>query len=55
MTKDLDKFSGLMRLYNAFYASDLDSCTCFNHSCAAGTESSGVLIDAMGLIPVINL
>jgi hypothetical protein len=54
MTKDLGKFSGLMRLCNAFCALDLDSCTCFNHSCAAGTESSGVSIDAMRLIPVIS-
>src|ERR1700679_3378685 len=51
-TKDLGGLRGLMRLCNAFCASFLDSCNCLRRSCAAGTESSGVLIDAVGLLPI---
>src|SRR6202789_3867776 len=53
-TKDLGGLRGLMCLCNAFCASCLDSCNCLRRSCAAGTESSGVLIDAVGLIPMIS-
>jgi hypothetical protein len=53
-TKDLGGLRGLMHLCNAFCASVLDSCNCLRCSYAAGTESSGVLIDAVGLIPMIS-
>jgi hypothetical protein len=43
-TKNL---SGLRGLCNAFCALDIDSCNCLGCSCAAGTESSRVLIDAV--------
>ena len=55
MAKDLGKVSGLMCHCNAFCASDLDSCNCLRCSCAAGTESSGVVIDAERFVPVISL
>ena len=54
MTKDLGKVSGLMRLCNAFCASDLAPCSCVRRSCAAGTESPGSVIDADGFVPVMS-
>ena len=43
-----------MRFCNACCASDLAINSWLSRSCAAGTASSGVLIDAVGLIPKIN-
>jgi hypothetical protein len=50
-TKVCEGVSGLMHLCKAFYASVLDFCSFLRHSCAAGTLSSGVVINAVELIP----
>ena len=54
VTKDLGEISGLMWHCKAFCASDLDSSNCLRHSCTAGTESFGVVINAMGFILMIS-
>src|SRR6266567_1400313 len=54
MTKDLSNWSGLMCFCKAFCASDLVLINCLRCSCAVGTESSGVLIDAVGFMPMIS-
>jgi hypothetical protein len=53
-TKVRGSVYGLMRLCKAFCASALDSCNSLSHSCTAGTESSGMVSDAVGLRPMIN-
>jgi hypothetical protein len=45
---------GLMCLCKAFYTSALDSCNSLSHSCIAGTESSGIVSNEVGLMPMIN-
>jgi hypothetical protein len=45
---------GLIHLCNTFCASVWDSCNFLSRSCIAGTESSGIVSDAVGLIPMIN-
>src|SRR6266436_7215777 len=53
-TKVLGTLSGLMRFCNTFCASNLALSNWLSRSCAAGTASSGVLIDAVGFMPMIN-
>ena len=53
-TNVLGVCSGLIRRCSAFCASDLASRSVLRRSCAAGTASLGVVIDAEGLTPVIS-
>jgi len=53
-TKVQGGVKGLMCLCNAFCAFALDSCNFLSHSCTAGTESSGIVSNAVGLMPMIN-